>query len=334
MTPIEEIAPPAAGVLQDVLGDPYRPVVMRGAAQDWPLVQAGRKSPQDALDYVAGFDNGTPTDIMIAPPAENGRFFYTSDMRGFNFQRQKGTLGSLVAQLPAFAQRSDAPSVYAGAAAIGDHLPGLDADNSLPVLDGVEGTARIWIGTASQVATHFDMSDNIAVVALGQRTFTVFPPEATGDLYVGPLNHTPAGQPVSMVDPLNPDHELYPRYTTALEHAQQAVLGPGDAIYIPTLWWHHVQASDPINILVNTWFNDAARGGGFLALVHAMMSIRDLPPAQRQAWRAWFDHFVFGEDAPDAADHLPPPARGVNGPASPERTEMIRRFVAQILGSP
>lgn len=334
MNPIEEIAAPATGALQSALVDPYRPVVMRGAAAEWPLVQAGKQSTQTALDYVTWFDNGKPTDVMVAPPAENGRFFYSPDMRGFNFQRQQGTLSSLLSQLPALAERADSPAVYAGAAAIASHLPGLEAQNTLPVLADAGGTARIWIGTASQVAIHFDMSDNIAVVALGRRTFTLFPPEATGDLYVGPLNHTPAGQPVSMVDPLNPDMARYPRYAAAQEHAQQAVLEPGDAIYIPTLWWHHVQASDPVNILVNTWFNDAPRGGGFLALVHAMMSIRDLPPTQREAWRAWFDHFVFGDAAPDAADHLPLPARGVNGPASPERSEMIRRFVAQILSSP
>ena len=181
------------------------------------------------------------------------------------------------------------------------------------------------------MATHFDLSDNFAVVALGKRRFTLFPPDAVADLYVGPLNVTLAGQPVSMVNPLAPDAELYPRFEAALERAQFAELEPGDALYIPTLWWHHVAASAPINILVNYWHNDARRGGGFLALVHAMLAIRDQPVPQREAWRAWFDHFVFGADAPEAAEHLPPHAKGINGPAHPQRDEQIRRFVLQVL---
>ena len=52
------------------------------------------------------------------------------------------------------------------------------------------------------------------------------------------------------------------------------------------------------------------------------------------AWRGWFDHFVFDEQAPQAAAHLPPYAQGVTGPPSPERDEMIRRFVLKVLGSP
>ena len=192
-------------------------------------------------------------------------------------------------------------------------------------------TPRIWIGNATQVATHFDLSDNIALVAVGKRRFTLFPPESTADLYVGPLDRTLAGQPVSMVDPLAPDLDTYPRYAAAQEQALFADLEPGDAIYVPTLWWHHVAATAPINVLMNYWHNDAAHGGGFLALVHAMLSIRDLPAPQREAWRHWFDHFVFGEDAPHSAVHLPPHARGVHGPPSPERDMMIRRFVAQVL---
>src|SRR3546814_5587571 len=94
----------------------------------------------------------------------------------------------------------------------------------------------VWLGNATEVATHFDLSDNFAVVALGRRRFTLFPPGATADLYVGPLNHTLAGQPVSMVDPLAPDRQRYPRYARAEAQALIADLEPGDAIYIPALW--------------------------------------------------------------------------------------------------
>jgi hypothetical protein len=334
MTPIEEIAAPSREEFERALRPRFRPFVLRGVAVEWPLVKAGRDSAEAALALIERHDSGAPTDIMVAAPSEQGRFFYAPDMRGFNFQRQRGTLSQLAHRLAALANDPAPPGIYAGATATGSHLPGFEESHSFPLADPQTGaTTRIWLGNATQVATHFDLSDNFAVVALGRRRFTLFPPEAVGDLYVGPLDVTLAGQPVSMVDPLDPDLERYPRFEEARAQALTAELEPGDAIYIPTLWWHHVAATEPINALINYWHNDAPQGGGFLALVHAILAIRDQPEPQRAAWRAWFEHLVFAPDAPGSADHIPLHARGVTGPPSPERDAMMRRFIAQVISA-
>ena len=334
MAEVEEIAPCSAQEFEERYRDSYRPLVIRGLAGDWPLVEAGRREPDAALAMVERSDTGVPADIMVAPPEEGGRFFYGKDMQGFNFRRDKATLGQLARHLRQIEAEDRPIGIYAGAADMAAHVPGLVADNPLPLTDGMGAVPRIWMGNATQVATHFDLSDNFAVVATGRRRFTLFPPEATPHLYVGPLNITLAGQPVSMVDPLAPDAERFPDFAKVADSALYADLEPGDAIYVPTLWWHHVAASAPVNLLVNYWHNDARRGGGFLALIHAMLAIREQPPAQRKAWRVWFDHFVFDDAAPSAADHIPAHARGVNGPATPERDEQMRRFILQVLSSP
>jgi len=311
------------------------PFVMRGLAASWPLVLEGRESPEAAMAMLGALDSGLPVDVMIAPPDVAGRFFYGPDMRGFNFARQKASLSDIGRKLLELATQDAPPAVYAGASETSRHLPGFDAANPLPhAAMQRDARSRVWLCNRAEVATHFDLSDNLAVVTLGRRRFTLFPPQATADLYVGPLDNTLAGQPISMADPLRPDFEAYPRFAAALETAQTAELGPGDALFIPTLWWHHVQALDPVNGLVNYWYNDARRGGGFLALVHALMAVRDLPPEQREAWRNWFEHFVFDADAPHAAAHLPPHARGVTGTASPERDETIRQFLLKVLSGP
>ncbi len=334
MSPVEEIAAPDRSTFERDIRPLYRPVVIRGAARDWPVVAAGKRSADEALDYLEQLDSGAPTMLMIAPPDQQGRFFYSPDMRAFNFRREQATISQLAGHLRHIAEQPEPIGIYAGATSAASHLPGFEADNPFALAGPETGaTTRVWLGNATQVATHFDLSDNFAVVALGRRRFTLFPPDATADLYVGPFDVTLAGQPVSMVDPLAPDHERYPRFADALAKAQFAELEPGDAIYIPTLWWHHVQATAPINILVNYWHNDAPHGGGFLALIHAILAIRDQPDGQREAWREWFDHFVFGPDAKEAADHLPPHARTVTGPPSPQRDKMIRRFLAQILNA-
>ena len=333
MKSVEEIQPVTAAEFERDIRPQYAPVIIKGVAANWPVVQAGQRDVLEVLYYIERLDNGQPADIMLAPQSEKGRFFYSQDMRGFNFRKEKLSLANLARHLRAIAATPDPIGIYAGAALTAAHLPGFDDENLLPLVDGMAATPRIWLGNATQVATHFDLSDNIAVVATGKRRFILFPPQATGDLYVGPLNVTLAGQPVSMVNPLAPDLERYPRFADAQKLALVADLEPGDAIYVPTLWWHHVQATGPVNVLINYWHNDAAHGGGFLALIHAMLQIRDLPDAQREAWRSWFDHFVFGTDAQRAADHIPAHARGINGPASASRDEVIRNFLASMLSA-
>jgi hypothetical protein len=334
LTEVEEIGPLGPAEFDADVRPRHRPVVIRGAAGQWPLVEAGRRSAEAALGYLKARDAGPPTEVMIAPPAEHGRFFYRPDMRGFNFRKDRATLSQLADHLLRIAGEPEPIGIYAGATATATHLPRFDAENPFPLAAGQQHLqSRVWLGNATQVATHFDLSDNFAVVALGRRRFTLFPPEATGDLYVGPLNVTFAGQPVSMVDPLAPDLERYPRYAAARVLALTADLEPGDALFVPSLWWHHVEATGPVNLLINYWHNDVERGGGFPALIHARLAIRDQPAAQRQAWRAWFEHLVFGDEAQHAADHLPPHGQGVNGPRSPERDEAIRQFLLKVLSS-
>ena len=332
LTGIEEIGPLDAAAFDADIRPQHRPVVIRGAVRDWPLVAAAQRSTDAAIGYLKSLDVGKPTEVMIAPPGERGRFFYRPDVRGFNFHKDRATLSQLADHLLQIADEAEPIGIYAGATPTATHLPRFDPENPFPLVAGQHrAQSRAWLGNATQVATHFDLSDNFAVVALGRRRFTLFPPAATGDLYVGPLDVTIAGQPVSMVDPLAPDLARYPRYPEARKLALTADLAPGDALFVPSLWWHHVAATEPVNVLINYWHNDVERGGGFPALIHAMLTIRDLPAPQRQAWRSWFEHLVFGEEAQRAADHLPPHGQGVNGPPAPARDEAIRQFLLKVL---
>ena len=56
-----------------------------------------------------------------------------------------------------------------------------------------------------------------------------------------------------MVHVTAPDLDRFPLFEAALELAQEAVLSPGDAIFIPRCWFHHVEALERFNILVNYW---------------------------------------------------------------------------------
>jgi Cupin-like domain len=330
MTPIPERAAVDPETFVREIADAYRPVVLRQQVADWPAVAAGKTGSRAIAAYLTGFDRGVPVEVMVGPPEITGRFFYSDNMRGFNFHREPVVLARLLAELVRLDGIPNPPALYAGAAAAVDHLPGWLEANPL-TLPTPGAKPRIWIGNATRISTHYDVSSNIACVVSGQRRFTLFPPDQIGNLYVGPLEHTMAGQPTSMVDLEAPDFERFPRFVDALEHALIANLEPGDALFIPSLWWHNVMARGSVNVLVNYWWGEAAGSAAFPALAHALLSIRDVSPGEREAWRHWFDHFVFSDDACRVADHLPPGARGVLGPPSASRTEMMREYLRRAL---
>jgi hypothetical protein len=330
--PLPEREAVDADIFAREIAPSYRPVVLRGQVKDWPAVAAGRAGPRALADYLVRFAGGRPLETLIGAPEIGGRFFYDESVTGLNFRRQQVPLPQLLAELVKLAESgAERPhAIYANAAAAPEHLPGWQEANPLG-LPQFGATPRLWIGNAAQVATHHDASPNLAVVVAGRRRFTLFPPDQIANLYIGPLDHTPAGPPTSMVDPDAPDLARYPRFAEAWPHAMAAELAPGDAIFIPSIWWHHVRALEPVNVLVNYWWNDRAPPA-FAAMVHTMMAVRELPAAERAAWRGWFDHYAFGDEAPAAGDHLPEPARGILGPASAERTAKIRRYLQAMLG--
>lgn len=311
----------------------FQPVVLRGQVRHWQAVAAGRGGDRAMAEYLAAFGapGGKPLDVMIAPPEVEGRFFYADEtLTRFNFHRQQVPIGALVAELLRYAETDAARphALYANAATAPEHLPGWEGANPLDL--GIDAPARLWIGNATRIATHYDTSINIACVVAGRRRFTLFPPDQLANLYVGPLDHTMAGPPSSMVDPDAPDLTRYPRFADAHAHAQVAELEPGDALFIPPTWWHHVRAFGRLNVLVNYWWEHRS-GAAFLALVHAIGAVRDLPVAEKQAWHSWYEHLVFAPDAAQAADHLPPSARGILGADSTDRTGRIRQFLINML---
>lgn len=328
--PISELHTADAEIFAREVVPRHRPVVMRSLVTDWPAVEAGRSGPRKIADYLKTLDTGAPTTLFAAAPELDGKFFYSADLRGINFTTKKTGMSDLLDELVALAGTRNPPGLYAGAAPASHNASGFAAANPLP-LPTPGGEPRIWIGNATQTATHFDGSHNVAVVVAGKRRFTLFPPEQVRNLYVGPVDRTPAGQPVSMVDPLAPDLARYPRFAEAWEHAQTAELEPGDALFIPALWWHHVQATEDLNVLVNYWYRTGPNTTPFAAFIHAVAAIRELAPAERAAWREWFEHYVFAPDAARATEHLPDYARGVLSPPSPRRNQALKTYLMNVI---
>jgi len=308
-----------------------RPAVMRGLLRNWPAVQAGQQSQTSAVNYFKRLDTGGTVSAMVGPPQIDGRFFYSDDFQGFNFGSENVSISTALETLVSLADDPRPPAIALQAMHVPDIMPPFPGDNTMPLLDS-DIAPRIWISNRSMIATHFDNNHNIACVVSGRRRFTVFPPDQVGNLYIGPLLTTPGGAPISTVDLREPDHTRFPKFRQALESAQEAVLEPGDAVFIPILWWHGVESLDPLNILANYWWNDAisAPHKPFLSLVHSMALMSGLPADQREAWRVFFDHFAFQADG-DPGAHLPSDLRDVMGELSSADIDRVIAFIAERL---
>jgi hypothetical protein len=236
--------------------------------------------------------------------------------------------------LQAILEAVEAPggkSVYAGSAPCRECLPGFAPDNAMPLL-APETSPRIWLGTPSNVSSHYDTFDNLACVIAGRRRFTLYSPELIGQLYIGPIDRTLAGPPVSLAASSPPDDARFPLFREVRDQAWVCELAAGDALYLPKLWWHQVESLAAFNGLVNFWWDALAAGSDspYTSLLLAMITIAERPPRERQAWKAFFDHFVFRTHGHPLA-HLPPEERGVLGPLKPDNYANIRARVMQLL---
>ena len=302
-----------------------KPVVLRGYVEHWPIVKKALQGAQALRASLLADYNGRPVHVMRGAAQNKGRLFYNEDLSGFNFTREVQPLDLVFNELENISKVPNAPTVYVGSTSIDSVFPSLRQTNDLGFLKQ-KALASIWMGNQTRIAAHYDAPENIACVIAGERRFTLFPPEQLPNLYVGPLDFTPAGQPASLVDFHNIDYNKYPKFAQAIEASESSVLGPGDAIYIPSNWWHHIEALSDFNVLINYWWRQVEEHIGVPndALLHAMLAIKALPKVQRDSWREIFEHYIFSDAE---HDHIPEAAKGILGEVSPLNARKLRAML-------
>jgi hypothetical protein len=309
------------------------PAVVRELVADWPVVRAAKDGDEALAKVLRDAASDEPFEAWFGAPEIGGRFGYNADFTGFNHERKLASVGQLLDLL--LRQRGHAQpfSMYAGGIPIRKHLPGLLPAIGVPMLDMGRATLiSLWLGNRTRTAAHWDLPQNLACVVAGRRRFTLFPTEQLKNLYVGPLDFTLAGQPISLVDIDQPDLKQHPRFAEALEAAQTAEVGPGDALYVPSLWWHAVASLDELGAMINFWWRDAEPPllSPLNALYHAVITMKNLPPSELAAWRVMFDHYIF-EDNGDPVEHLPEPALGILGKRTPDLVARVKKLLIDAL---
>lgn len=311
MKPVEVVENCSADNIPDAVLTSRVPLVLKGLVNNWPAVIAAQQSAEAANNYICQFYNGELVNVAVGDAHNGGRIFYNENMSGFNYQRTRIRLDKAWESIRALELTASARAFYIDSAPAEYCIPNFRRHNDLK-LGSVSPRVSLWMGNKTIVSAHYDIPDNIACVVAGKRRFTLFPPEQLSNLYIGPLDFTPAGQAISLVDLNNPDLEKFPKARVALDAALTAELEAGDAIFIPSMWWHSVEGLAEFNVLVNYWWTPYPDylGSPLDALNHALLSIKSLSEDQRKSWKAIFDYYVF-EHNPETGSHIPAERLGV-----------------------
>ena len=224
------------------------PVVLRGFAAEWRCVQSWRD-----LDTFGG-RNG----IRLVP-------IEVGSMMNGNIQEKIVSLRSFVDDY--LASRLDkpfctlhdsienAPSVaYMAQHPLTDQIPSLRRDiNVAPSLCGLDGPSHtyFWFGTGgTRTPLHFDSYDNLFVQVVGAKYVRLYGAGETPKLYVNKSGYGLQGN-MSDVDCENENFAEQPLAESA--KFEEALLFPGDALYIPSRTWHYIR-SLTTSISINYWF--------------------------------------------------------------------------------
>jgi hypothetical protein len=230
-----------AATLGDQPHDRTTPLIIRGGARDWPATQrwtpaelasrvAGRRVPiaasrQGLFDYVAP-DTADAATVTEMPFDEAVRLICDRQPGGLVHYLQQGSIPDL--------------------------FPELRADLRVP--DGIDRpelivSVSLWLGAAGCVTKlHYDMADNYLVQVQGRKRFLVFNPDQHALLYAA--EDTEHGTK-SRADFQQPDEERFPLLRQA--RPMEAVVEPGDILYLPAFWWHEVETLEAA-ISVNYWW--------------------------------------------------------------------------------
>ncbi|XP_054286706.1 bifunctional peptidase and arginyl-hydroxylase JMJD5-like [Macrosteles quadrilineatus] len=135
-----------------------------------------------------------------------------------------------------------------------DQVPELRKDIFVPdycACSEEEGEVDInaWFGPPGTLSPlHHDPKHNLLCQVVGHKRVVLYSPSDTDCLYPHEgrlLSNT------ARVDPEAPDYKLYPKYRNT--QAITCQLNPGDMLYIPPTWWHHVRALD-LSFSVSFWW--------------------------------------------------------------------------------
>ncbi|MEM9942734.1 MAG: cupin-like domain-containing protein [Planctomycetota bacterium] len=133
-------------------------------------------------------------------------------------------------------------------------FPQLESDVDFSILNQfkVKSSTSGWIGPAGTVTGfHIDWGDNILAQISGRKKIHLVAPQYTPSMYVS--RKFDQGTTISEVNLNDWDPNRFPKF----QHVPvtELILHPGEMIFIPRGWWHHVESLDPSISVSNIAFD-------------------------------------------------------------------------------
>ena len=127
----------------------------------------------------------------------------------------------------------------------------------LLMLNPRRSSINVWIGQPHVIAhCHYDGYHNFYAQLYGTKKFTLFRPTNWPGLYPYPFLHPSHAQAQVNVSDAS-DARGFPLVSKV--EAVEVVLQPGDLLYMPPLWFHHVESMS-VSISVNVWTDSKQTG--------------------------------------------------------------------------
>ena len=254
-TPIARIDAPSPEVFEAEYVRRSRPVILRGAIDDWPAMK---------LWSGAYFKRRFGERLVPAVRSRGGKMY--DGREGLFYERVR--VADYVDMLDG-ARGNDLYMLFR----VHEAMPELLDDVVRPAYcrDASWFRSRFWYAAPdTRGPLHRDLPENLYAQVSGHKRFVLIDRRLTRTVH---RHSFASGVPnYSPVDAEAPDLARFPRFRDA--QPQVAELGPGDLLYIPSLWWHQAHSAD-VSISINLWW----ASGPFVAILRAaeaFMRLRDL----------------------------------------------------------
>jgi len=246
MTPVDRITPQSVEEFETRYRARSRPVIMRGAIDDWPARRL----------WSGDYFRGRFGERMV--PALRSRQGSVYDVQtGAHYEsiRMADYVGLLAA---------GTPTDFYVTFRVQETMPELFDDIVRPPYcgDAAWTSSKLWFASpGARSPLHRDLPQNLYAQIVGHKTFYLIDRRLSRRVHRHSfLSRVPNCSPV---DAEAPDLARYPRFhdTPVL----RAEVEPGDLLYIPSLWWHQTRSPETSVALNLFWVNGmmacaAARG--------------------------------------------------------------------------
>ena len=117
------------------------------------------------------------------------------------------------------------------------------------MIQGVSSVTLLISSGNTSSSLHHDGYENLLTIMSGSKSIMLFNTSQSRFMYGDEFLTHPA---VSPIEPMAVDMDRYPLF--AESHYGVVTLNPGDVMYIPQNWWHHVLSNGTTTIGFNIWW--------------------------------------------------------------------------------